>query len=65
MDTLQSESDPAKLVPAIAFGPDNDFYALHKITTATGGKTHLATDPRDVTDSFIDAVAQRLCRPNC
>ena len=65
--TLHSEADPARPVPviAIAFGPDSDVDAMTQITTATGGKTYLATDPRDITNIFLDAVAERLCRPNC
>jgi Ca-activated chloride channel family protein len=39
--------------------------ALTQISTATGGSTYLSQDPRDIGEIFLDAVGQRVCRPNC
>ncbi len=65
--TLQAEQDPAKPVPVIAigFGPDTDAAALQAISSATGGSTYVATDPRDIGEIFLDGIGQRLCRPHC
>jgi len=67
LTTLKKEQDPRRPVPAIsiAFGPDSDVDALTQISTATGGSTYLSQDPRDIGEIFLDAVGQRVCRPNC
>ncbi len=67
LGTLRSEQDPAHPVPviAIAFGPDSDVSAMTRISSATGGATYVAKDPRDIGEIFLDAVGQRVCRPTC
>ena len=67
LTTLKKEQDPARPVPviAIAFGPDSDIQAMQQISDTTGGATYIAQDPRDIREIFLDAVGQRLCRPNC
>ena len=67
LTTLKKEQDPRRPVPviSIAFGPDSDVDALTQISTATGGSTYLSQDPRDIGEIFLDAVGQRVCRPNC
>jgi Ca-activated chloride channel family protein len=65
--TLSTEQDDAHPVPVItiAFGPDSDPDAMLQISKATGGASYMAHDPRDIGEIFLDAVGQRLCRPNC
>jgi hypothetical protein len=35
------------------------------MSTATGGATYVAKDPRHVQQVFLEAIEQRACRPNC
>ena len=67
LSTLKNEADPQKPVTVISigFGPDSDVDALTQISTATGGATYVSLDPNDIGEIFLDAVGQRMCRPNC
>ena len=67
LTTLANEHDPNRPVPviAIAFGPDSDVAAMTQISTATEGATYVAEDPREIGEIFLDAIGQRLCRPEC
>ncbi len=67
LDRLRSEDDPRRPVPvvSIAYGPDSDAAALRAVSDATGGATYVAADPRRLRKVFLDAVGQRLCRPDC
>jgi len=67
LTTLKNEADPQKPVTviSIAFGPDSDVDALKQISTATGGSTYVSQNPNDIGEIFLDAVGQRMCRPNC
>jgi len=64
---LRSQVDPARPVPIITIGTgaDIDVPALQAISAATGGKTYVVKDPRDIRNVFLDAILQRECRPNC
>jgi len=67
LTALKNEADPQKPVTVISigFGPDSDVDALTQISTATGGSTYVSLDPKDIGEIFLDAVGQRMCRPNC
>jgi hypothetical protein len=67
LDRLRAEDDPRRPVPviSIAYGPDSDAAALRAVSDATGGATYVAADPRRLRKVFLDAVSQRLCRPDC
>jgi Mg-chelatase subunit ChlD len=64
---LRAESHPRRPVPviAVAYGPDIDAAALRAVSEVTGGATYVAVDPRDVQRVLLDAIGQRLCRPDC
>jgi Ca-activated chloride channel family protein len=61
VNTLRQESDKNRPVPvvSIAYGPDSDAHALQAISKATGGRTYLAKDPRNIKAVFLDAVGGR------
>jgi RND superfamily putative drug exporter len=65
--TLQRENTHGRPVPviAIAYGPDSDVSALRTISTATGGRLYVASDPRQIRSVFLDAVGRRVCRTGC
>jgi hypothetical protein len=67
LDRLRAGNDPARPVPviAVAYGPDSDAAALRAISDVTGGATYVAADPRQIRQVFLDAIGQRLCRPDC
>ena len=67
LQTLAAENDPARPVPVItiAYGPDGGADVLSRISEVTDGATYTAPDPRQIRDVFLDAVGQRVCRPNC
>jgi Ca-activated chloride channel family protein len=66
LTTLRTEVDPARPVPIITIGIGNaDIKALQAISAATGGKAYLVRKAADVRGVFLDAVAQRRCRPSC
>lgn len=45
-------------VVAIAYGPQADRAALAQIAKVTGGAMHIASDPRNVTNIFINAIVR-------
>ncbi len=67
LTTLKNEADPQRPVTVISigFGPDSDVDALTQISTATGGSTYVSLDPNNIGEIFLDAVGQRMCRPDC
>lgn len=67
LTTLTAEQNPGHPVPVItiAFGPESDVDAMEQISKTTGGASYVARNPADVGEIFLDAVGQRLCRPNC
>jgi hypothetical protein len=67
VQTLRAENDSARPVPVIAIGlgTDTDADALRQIAQATGGRSYAGVDPRDLRAVFLDALAQRACRPLC
>jgi Ca-activated chloride channel family protein len=64
---LRAQVDPARPIPIITIGvgKDVDAGALRAISSITGGKTYLVTDPNQIRGVFLDAILQRECRPTC
>lgn len=64
---LRAQHDPARPVPiiTIGIGPDADMEALQQISEATGTRAYSALDPADIQEVFLQAMVERLCRPNC
>jgi len=63
---LRTLVDPARPVPIITIGIGSaDIKALQAISGATGGKAYLVKKAADIRGVFLDAVAQRRCRPDC
>jgi Ca-activated chloride channel family protein len=67
LSTLRREQDRAHPVPVItiAYGPDSDAASMAAISAATAGSAYRAKDPRQISQIFLDAVGQRVCRPSC
>jgi ABC-type molybdate transport system substrate-binding protein len=67
LDRLRATDDPSMPVPviSIAYGPDSDAASLRAISDVTGGTTYVAADPRTIRSVLLDAIGQRLCRPDC
>lgn len=65
--TLRKENDPKRPVPVITigFGPDIDVQALQAVADATEGKVYRASSAAEIQRVFLDAIAQRACRPDC
>ena len=67
LDRLRAEQDPSRPVPVIsvAYGPDSDAASLRAISDVTSGATFVSADPRRIRSVLLDAIGQRLCRPDC
>ena len=67
LDRLRAKQDPSRPVPVIsvAYGPDGDAASLRAIGDVTGGATFVSADPRRIRSVLLDAIGQRLCRPQC
>ncbi|MFC4586495.1 substrate-binding and VWA domain-containing protein [Sphaerisporangium corydalis] len=64
---LRDEWDPDHPVQIIVltFGDDVDRAALNEITSITNGSLNVASDPGEIIDVFLSALARRLCHPTC
>jgi hypothetical protein len=49
----------------LVLGQPAGFSALQQISAATGGQAYLITNPSQVTSVFFNAIARRMCTPNC
>jgi Ca-activated chloride channel homolog len=64
--TLRAEgADRPVPVITIAYGDAAGADALAAISAATGGTSYRTSDPERIRDLYLDAVAQRVCRPQC
>jgi Ca-activated chloride channel family protein len=65
--TLRTKVDAARPVPIITIGIGTavDAGVLQQISAVTGGKSYPVKNPDDIRGVFLDAVAQRRCRPSC
>jgi hypothetical protein len=67
LTTLRQEQADGRAVPVItiAYGTDAGAAPLAAISEATYGASYRTTDPSRIRDVFLDALAQRACRPQC
>jgi len=65
LDTLESEANPKKPVVIITIGitEDADESALEAIAHVTGGTSHIALEPEDISNVFVEALASRGALP--
>ena len=52
-------------IVVIMFGQQGNFTALQEIATATGGVAYQISNPAEVGQIFIEAMAQRICGQGC
>jgi Ca-activated chloride channel homolog len=52
-------------IVVIMFGQQGNFTALQEIASATGGVAYQISNPAEVGQIFIDAMAQRICDQGC
>jgi hypothetical protein len=66
-ERLRAEWKPDKPIQiiVIAFGKGVDRDGLAGITAATNGSLHVAQEPGEIIDVFLEALARRLCHPTC
>lgn len=66
-ERLRAEWKPDKPIQIIiiAFGKGVDRAGLAGITAATNGSLHVAQEPGEIIDVFLEALARRLCHPTC
>jgi hypothetical protein len=66
-ERLRAEWKPDKPIQIIiiAFGKGVDRAGLAGITAATNGSLHVAQDPGEMVDVFLEALARRLCHATC
>ncbi|MFI7450827.1 substrate-binding and VWA domain-containing protein [Nonomuraea sp. NPDC049714] len=66
-ERLRTEWKPDKPIQiiVIAFGKGVDRDGLAGITAATNGSLHVAQEPGEIIDVFLEALARRLCHPTC
>jgi Bacterial extracellular solute-binding protein len=64
---LRSAYDPRRPVEIIAVsaGTDADMTALQEITAISHGAAYSVEQPSDMARVFFDALARRICTPNC
>jgi Mg-chelatase subunit ChlD len=67
LDELRAAKASRRPVPVItvAFGPEADAASLARISRASGGVAYRASEGRGVREIFLDALGQRVCRPDC
>ncbi|MGU3432164.1 hypothetical protein ACNHUS_04030 [Actinomycetes bacterium M1A6_2h] len=61
---LEQEQDPLRPVVIVTVGitGDADAGALQQSSTATGGTSWIAQDPRDIANIFVEALSARKPR---
>lgn len=66
-ERLRAEWKPERPIQiiVIAFGKGVDRDGLAGITAATNGSLHVAQEPGEIIDVFLEALARRLCHPTC
>ncbi len=65
--SLRTDYDPQRPVEIITVsaGTDADLTALQQITAISHGASYTVERPSDMAHVFFDAVARRICTPNC
>jgi hypothetical protein len=66
-ERLRAEWKPERPIQiiVIAFGKGVDRAGLAGITAVTNGSLHVAQEPDEIIDVFLEALARRLCHPTC
>ncbi|MFD0900443.1 substrate-binding and VWA domain-containing protein [Actinomadura sediminis] len=67
IDRLRDGNDPRRPVQivVVGFGPEVDTDELERLADATRGSVYTAHRPSDVLRIFGEAMARRLCAPDC
>ncbi|GAA5043993.1 hypothetical protein HNP84_004531 [Thermocatellispora tengchongensis] len=67
VETLREEWSPDQPVQivVVAFGDGSDRAGLNEIVSVTNGSLHVASEPGEIIDVFLSALARRLCHPTC
>ena len=60
----RASSQPVPVI-TIALGEESDAATLAKISEASGGSSYRAGDGTTIRQVFLDALGQRVCRPDC
>ncbi len=55
---------PVEII-AVSAGTDGELGALRQITAITHGASYTVARPADISSVFFDAIARRICVPNC
>ncbi len=65
--SLRRDYDPRRPVEIITVsaGTDADMTALQEITAISHGASYSVQQPSDMAHVFFDALARRICTPNC
>jgi Bacterial extracellular solute-binding protein len=64
---LRKQYNPQRPVEIIAVtaGTDGELAALQQVTAITHGASYTVAQPSDIASVFFDAIARRICVPNC
>jgi hypothetical protein len=67
LTSLRKAADPRRPVEilTVSAGADANVAALQQITAIGHGQSYVVEQPSDMARVFFDAVARRLCQPNC
>ncbi len=67
LSSLRQDYDPRRPVEIITVsaGGDADTVALRQVTAITHGQSYVVERPSDIAHVFFDALARRICVPNC
>jgi Bacterial extracellular solute-binding protein len=65
--SLRKAYDPQRPVEIITVtaGTDGELGALQQVTAITHGASYTVAQPSDIATVFFDAIARRICVPNC
>jgi hypothetical protein len=67
LTSLRAGYNPQRPVEIIAVtaGTDGELAALRQIAAITHGAFYTVAQPSDIASVFFDAIARRICHPNC
>jgi hypothetical protein len=63
--SLRKDYDPRRPVEIITVSTGTDMTALAEITAISHGASYSVEQPSDMAHVFFDALARRICTPNC
>ncbi len=64
LSKLYNPQRPVEIITVTA-GTDGELAALQQVTAITHGASYTVAQPSDIASVFFDAIARRICRPNC